>query len=305
MNDINWYYPGGYVDLVFGSAFTFGGVTTGTGTYGYYAVHDRRITNKAGSDIQSLYIQDQWTLGNRLTLNLGIRTEDENIPDFRPEADGAAAIKFSMKDKLAPRLGAAYDVLGNGRMKVFGSWGLYYDWTKYELPRGSFGAETWCTYYRALDTLDFGSLNLSNMPGARSLGHARHLPRSPLPGEVDPDIKPMRQSSTSGGVEYQLGRNGVLTAHYIHNDLLETIEDIGFLTPTGDEGYVIGNPGRGLSALQFPTGATPLGIATPRPKRQYRRARARLQPALRRQLVLQRQLHAEPSLRKLCRPRLV
>ena len=61
-------------------SFTFSGVTTGTGTYGYYAVNDRRITNQAGSDIQSLYVQDQWMLGNRLTLNLGIRTEDENIP---------------------------------------------------------------------------------------------------------------------------------------------------------------------------------------------------------------------------------
>ena len=164
-HDINSYYPGGYVNLLFGRSFTFGGVTTGTGAFGYYAVHDRRITDQAGSDIQSLYVQDQWMLGNRLTLNLGIRTEDENIPDFRPEADGAAAIKFSMKDKLAPRVGAAFDVWGDGRMKVFGSWGLYYDWTKYELPRGSFGAETWCTNYRALDTLDFGSLNLSNMPG--------------------------------------------------------------------------------------------------------------------------------------------
>ena len=87
--------------------------------------------------------------------------------------------------------------------------------------------------------------------------------------EVDPNIEPMRQSSTSGGFEYQLGRNGVITAHYIHNDLLETIEDIGFLTPSGDEGYVIGNPGKSLSALQYPTGGTPAGFATPRPKRQY------------------------------------
>jgi Carboxypeptidase regulatory-like domain/TonB dependent receptor-like, beta-barrel/TonB-dependent Receptor Plug Domain len=269
VNDINSYYPGGYVDLVFGRSFTFGGVTTGTGQYGYYGVNDRRITNKAGSDIHSLYVQDQWTLGNRLTLNLGIRTEDESIPDFRPEANGADAIKFSMADKIAPRLGAAYDVWGNGRMKVFGSWGLYYDWTKYELPRGSFGAETWCTYYRALDTLDFGSLNLNNMPG-RDLWVTPGTCRDRrFQAEVDPDLKPMRQSSTSGGVEYQLTRNTVLTAHYIHNDLLETIEDIGFLTPTGDEGYVIGNPGRGLSALQYPTGGTPEGFATPRPKRQY------------------------------------
>jgi hypothetical protein len=269
VNDINSYYPGGYVDLVFGRSFTFGGVTTGTGTYGYYGVNDRRITNQAGSDIQSLYVQDQWTLGNRFTLNLGLRTEDENIPDFRPEANGAAAIKFSMKDKLAPRLGAAYDVWGNGRMKVFGSWGLYYDWTKYELPRGSFGAETWCTSYRSLDTLDFGSLSLTNMPG-RDLWVTPGTCRDRrFQAEVDPDIKPMRQSSASGGVEYQLGRHGVVTAHYIHNDLLETIEDIGFLTPSGDEGYVIGNPGKGLSALQYPSGGTPAGFATPRPKRQY------------------------------------
>jgi hypothetical protein len=269
VNDINSYYPGGYVDLVFGRSFTFGGTTTGTGTYGYYAVHDRRITNKAGSNIHSLYLQDQWTLGNRLTLNLGIRTEDENIPDFRPEADGAAAIKFSMKDKLAPRIGAAYDVWGDGRMKVFGSWGLYYDWTKYELPRGSFGAETWCTNYRALDTLDFGSLNLNNMPG-RDLWITPGTCRDRrFQAEVDPELAPMRQSSASGGVEYQLGRHGVVTAHFIHNDLLETIEDIGFLTPTGDEGYVIGNPGKGLSALQYPTGGTPAGFETPRPRRQY------------------------------------
>lgn len=269
VNDINSYYPGGYVDLVFGRSFTFGGVTTGTGAYGYYAVNDRRITSRAGSDLHSLYVQDQWTLGSRLTLSLGLRTENENIPDFRPEAGGGSAIRFGFEDKIAPRLGAAYDVRGDGRMKVFGSWGLYYDWTKYELPRGSFGAETWCTFYRSLDTLDFGSLSLDNMPG-RDLWITPGACRDRrFQAEVDPDIDPMRQSSTSGGVEYQLGRHGVLTAHYIHNDLLETIEDIGFLTPAGSEGYVIGNPGRGLSALQYPTGRTPAGFATPRPKRQY------------------------------------
>ena len=98
-----------------------------------------------------------------------------------------------MKDKLAPRLGAAFDVIGDGRMKVFGSWGLYYDWTKYELPRGSFGAETWCTKYRALDTLDFGSLNLSNMPGADLWVTPGSCRDRRFQASVDPDIKPMRQ----------------------------------------------------------------------------------------------------------------
>jgi hypothetical protein len=87
--------------------------------------------------------------------------------------------------------------------------------------------------------------------------------------EIDPDLEPMRQSSASAGMEYQLGGNSVVTVHYIRNNLLETIEDVGFLNAEGDEGYLISNPGKRQAAIQFPTGATPLGQAIPRPKRQY------------------------------------
>ena len=53
------------------------------GTYGYYEVNDRGIFGKAGANILSLYVQDQWQIGDRLTLNLGVRTEDENVPAYR------------------------------------------------------------------------------------------------------------------------------------------------------------------------------------------------------------------------------
>ena len=141
LNDINSYYPGGYVFIFWDRPYVFGGATRGRGSLGYYEVNDRRITNMAGSNIHSLYVQDQWAVSDRLTLNLGLRTEDEKVPTFRPEFL-ETAIHFTFKDKLAPRLGAAYDLHGDGRVKLYGSWGLYYDWTKYELPRGSFGAET-------------------------------------------------------------------------------------------------------------------------------------------------------------------
>ena len=61
----------------------------------------------------------------------------------------------------------------------------------------------------------------------------------------------------------------MLTIHYVHNDLLETIEDVGFLNAQGDEGYLISNPGKRQAARQFPTGATPLGQPIPRPIRTY------------------------------------
>ncbi len=50
-------------------------------------------------------------MGNRLTLNLGLRTENEKMPTFRPDIL-ENAFEFGFGDKLAPRLGAAYDVCG-------------------------------------------------------------------------------------------------------------------------------------------------------------------------------------------------
>ncbi|MEO5820264.1 MAG: TonB-dependent receptor [Vicinamibacteraceae bacterium] len=269
VNDANQAYPGGYVDISFNRDFVApNGSNQGRGTYGFYAVNNRGVQGEAGANILSLYVQDQWTLGDRLTLNVGLRAEDETVPSFR---DGIDAMSFSWKDKIAPRLGAAYDVRGDGKFKIYGSWGRYYDWTKYELPRGSYGGDTWQIYYRALDTLDFSSLNLSNMPG-RDLwvvpGSFRDR-RVPNFDSTDPDIKPMFQDSTSIGTEYQLGSEMVFGAHFVHNDLGRTIEDIGAVDAFGNETYIIGNPGEGLAEFQFPSGATPFGQPVPKPKRQY------------------------------------
>lgn len=267
INDADQAYPGGYVNIFWDRNFNFQG-NRGRGTYGYYEVNNRGVQGEAGADIWSFYVQDQWTLADRLTLNLGLRTERETVPSFR---DGVDAMQFGFGDKIAPRLGASYDVRGDGRFKVYGSWGRYFDWTKYELSRGSYGGDTWQVYYRGLDTLDIGSLNLSNMPGADLWvvpGSFRDR-RVPNFDSTDPDIRPMYQDSTSIGTEYQLGANMSMGVHFVHNALSQTIEDIGAVDASGNETYVIGNPGRGLATVQFPSGATPVGYAVPMPKRQY------------------------------------
>ncbi len=267
INDANQAYPGGYVNVFWNRNFAFQG-DRGRGTYGYYEVNNRGVQGEAGADIYSLYVQDQWTIGNRLTLNLGLRTERETVPSFRA---GVSAMEFGFADKMAPRLGASYDVNDDGRFKLYGSWGRYYDWTKYELSRGSYGGDTWQVFYRGLETTDVGSLNLSNMPGADLWvvpGNFRDR-RVPNFDSTDPNIKPMFQNSTSIGTEYQLGTHISVGAHYVHNNLSQTIEDIGAVDADGNETYVIGNPGKGLARIQFPSGATPVGFAVPEPKRQY------------------------------------
>ena len=271
INDVDSAYPGGFVYLYWGRSFTssVAGVGTGTGTYGYYEVDNRGTVGKAGADIHSLFVQDSWSATPQLTLNLGIRTEREAIPSFRTGID---AFDFSFKDKLAPRLGATYDVRSDGKLKLYGSWGRYYDWTKYDLPRGSYGGDIWQIYYRSLDTLDINSLNMTNKPGKDlwnpAVPNSFRDRRVPNFDSTDPKIKPMYQDSTSVGTEYQFSTTSTMGLHYIHNSLGRTIEDLGGLV-NGDEVYVIGNPGGGELGTITPSSGKTAPFATPKAVRKY------------------------------------
>ena len=297
-NDVDSAYPGGYVLLNWGTSFVNNSGVTDTGTYGYYEVNDRGTRGSVNADMPSLYVQDTWTLGNRLTLNLGVRTEKETLPSFRTDIKDTA-FEFGYGKKIAPRLGATYDVLGNGRLKAFGSWGRYYDWVKYELARGSFGGDTWLVNYRSLDTLDVYNLNLSNMPGRDLWGGVRDR-RVPNFNTIDPDLKPMFQDSTNAGIEYQLTPTTALGVNYVHNKLTRAIEDVGSLDATGNEVYFAANPGEGVAQTMAVNGLT-TPFPTPKPLRQYDAVDVTHQPPLLEQLVRQRQPDDQPAVWQLLR----
>jgi hypothetical protein len=180
------------------------------------------------------------------------------------------AIEFGFADKLAPRIGAAYDVHGDGRLKVFGSYGRYYDWTKYELARGSYGGDVWQVWYRSLDTLDV-AVSAPRTARPRFVGGPEQFRDRRVPNfdSTDPDLKPMSQDSFSAGTEQQLGGNQVFGVHFVHNDLIRTIEDIGALDASGNEAYVIGNPGRGCRKFRLLRVPRRSVRRVPKPKRQY------------------------------------
>ena len=165
VNKVDTGYQGGgynvaiYWDRAYQSSYT--GITD-RGPYGYYRIRTIGTTGSTGSSISHMYIQDEWRIHPRLTLNLGVRMEKETIPAFKEKA---YAFRFGFGDKIAPRLGASYDLFGNGKLVLKGSWGRYYDWTKYELVRGSFGGDTWYEYYYSLDTTDIFNITRENRPG--------------------------------------------------------------------------------------------------------------------------------------------
>lgn len=97
------------------------------GQFGYYRVRSNGVLPKRGfitqGDVQSnnigLFIQDAWTINNKLTINLGLRSESERIPSMSADPSiPDTAIKFSFGDKIAPRVGFAWDLKGDARWKV-------------------------------------------------------------------------------------------------------------------------------------------------------------------------------------------
>ena len=274
VNRVNTGRNGGvYIDVYWDRAFTSltPGVGAGRGTYGYYEVNTIGTVGSTGAGIKNFYAQDSWAVNKHLTLNLGMRTEQERIPSFRRDLKNYA-VDFSYRDKFAPRLGAAYDVNGDGKIKLSGSWGRYYDWTKYELVRGSFGGDTWRIRYLSLDTTDVFSLSKSNTPGRDlwnpSVPNSFRDRRVPSFDTIAPGLKPMYQDKINFGMEYQWNARTVIGARVIHDDLKETIEDLGALDANGDEVYLLANPGIGAGKVGAPTGLTSK-FDWPRPKRQY------------------------------------
>lgn len=253
-NDVKSDFTNGSFTINWGDSYSRGSIRDQRGTYGYYTWQDGvRLNARVNSRNQGFYIQDQWKAHQRLTLNLGVRFENEFLPPYTPEFNGikiANPVSFDWASKIAPRIGAAWDVFGDGKWKLSGSFGIFYDTMKYELARGSFGGDYWWSHVYKLNDPNVFNLSKAN-PGV--LGEKivsfnnRTIPinaQGELEG-IDPDIKPYAAREFSFTLERQFARRSTASVRYVRKDLIRTIEDIGVLDAEDNEVYLIGNPGFG------------------------------------------------------------
>jgi hypothetical protein len=225
------------------------------GQYGYFFVGSNS-TSTAGSTNaieQALYIQDSWVVQNTgLTLNLGVRFDHEHNPPYNPNT--FPPIEFGWSEKVAPRLGGAYDVLHNGKLKVFASYGKFYDIMKLNMTRSK-SASYWhqCSY--ALDTLDLTTITptLATGAGCPTAGPApgvngrfienqnlRALNNDARDPAFQPGMTPISSHEFTTGVDWAMSPALVLETRYTRKRLDQTIEDMAI---TDNLGFYNGNPG--------------------------------------------------------------
>jgi outer membrane receptor protein involved in Fe transport len=274
-----------------------------TGQYGYVTIEDFGSLGKATSFNHGLFVQDAWTIGRGITINAGVRVDKEYLPGEGGTGAPNRPINFGWGDKVAPRIGVAWDVFKDGRMKVFGSYGKFYDIMKLNLAISSFGGQYWQNCVYALNTSDLSTITpvfnnsgrFCGGPGTDSTTEANFKGGSTPPGltfientnfrafpttcstcsptqeGVTPGLKPYEQHESVFGVDYQLRRNLAFEARWDRRRLDHVIEDSALFNPAIGETFVINNPGQGVASTfngfwNFLYGCSPSnpgGCATP------------------------------------------
>jgi Carboxypeptidase regulatory-like domain/TonB dependent receptor len=173
---------------------------------------------KVYDDYVATYVQDDWRIHPRLTLNLGLRWEyDSNLTGNSNEHDPCPSLtvtptkpcvwmaniidlkKTPDKKDFAPRVGFVYDPLGKGKTLLRGGYGIYYDRIILEA-----GAEELVQNDRALTVTQYAGSSCSNpfIPAPPSLGLCFAPGSSFVPGT------PTLASAFSG--PHQTGGIGIL-----------------------------------------------------------------------------------------------
>jgi hypothetical protein len=166
------------------------------------------------------FVQDDWKLTPRLTINLGARYDYEAIPapyaDLSGTSAGTLAITTSHptdKNNIAPRIGFAYDPFGLGKTVVRGGYGMYFG----RIPNAVIlnGYE------------NTGSPNSQSTPSfttsntaAAALPTLQTPPTAPAPGTrtayyLDPHLQNPYTEQFDLAVQQDLGYQNVLSVSYL------------------------------------------------------------------------------------------
>jgi hypothetical protein len=203
----------------------------------------------ATSTIVGGFVQDSWSILDKVTLNAGLRYDAQILSTT--EGTG-----MTLPKQWSPRVGVIYDFTGKGRSKIFGNFARYYENVPLEIADSFVGRQITIGTVpaAACDPRDAANIPACDAPEKRiSVGKPWDPNRKwiALGGDrapVDPDIEAQSSDEIVIGGEYEVVQGARAGLTYTHRYLNYVIEDM-----SRDEGTTafIGNPGYGVTS-DFP-----------------------------------------------------
>ena len=165
----------------------------------------------------NVFVQDSWKASNRLTINPGIRYEQEAL-------DGLQVKGFALKNNWAPRIGAAYDATGDGKTKIYGTWGRFYSRIPNDVAARHLSADDSTSRADYFDA----ALTSPIPAGVLAGGVTNHfLLQNPTAGLVDSDAKMSFVNEFGLGVEREVLSGTTIGIRYVYRNIGRILEDVG------------------------------------------------------------------------------
>lgn len=204
--------------------------------------------------IDTLFLQDRWSVNDRIVVNAGVRWDRQRI------IDSSGVTQIDMKKDYAPRLGFTWDPNGDHRTKIFGSYGRFYEEIPMDLVIRSF------SYERQPRIINYSPTSVTPDPNAeRELGTASAI-LGGFTEPSDPNIKNQYINEMIVGGEREIVPNLAVGVKGIYRSYGRVVED--FLC-IDDGTYCIGNPGQGIMKDIFTLDYSTT-FPAPKPKRTFK-----------------------------------
>ncbi len=198
------------------------------------------------------FVQDSWSILDRVTLNVGVRYDAQLLYGYDDR------LAMSLPNQWSPRIGAIYDFTRQGRSKLYANFARFYESVPLDaIDRAIPGERQFYSYHdaSACDPRVVGQQQKQcESDASRPVINGVYAPnqRWGIVGSdkspVDPDIQPQSADELVLGGEYEVFDGARVGVSYTKRWQNRVIEDM-----SRDEAqtYFIGNPGYGI-AKDFP-----------------------------------------------------